>query len=397
MDVIQEHPKMSGSALAVTDPVIPCPRCGISIPISQAIAARIRAELESAMREEHERRLRAAVEEAVARSRDEHARAVADLRNQLAEQRRKAQEAQDRELALLKRTRELEERARELDLEVARRVDEQSKRIEEEIRKTAGEEHALKLKEKEKQIEELKALLEEAKRKSEQGSLERQGEVLELDLEEVLRRSFPQDVIRPVPKGVRGADLVQEVRDEAFRPCGTIIWESKNAKLWNPAWIEKLKDDQRAAGASLAVLVSVTLPEGMRSFGLVEGVWVTGIGFYLPLAVALREQLIRVAFARKAAEGMHEKMEALYSYLSGDEFRHRVEAIVETFSAMQAQLARERRAMEKLWKEREKQIERVITNTVGMYGALRGIVGAKLPEIPALELEAIATPEDTDS
>jgi hypothetical protein len=130
---------------------------------------------------------------------------------------------------------------------------------------------------------------------------------------------------------------------------------------------------------------------------LVNGVWVTSIGSSLPLAVALREQLIRVAFARKAAEGMHEKMESLYAYLSGDEFRHRVEAIVETFGTMQDQLTKERRAMEKLWKEREKQIERLSLNTVDMYGAIRGIIGAKLPEIPALDLEAIAPPQDSAS
>jgi hypothetical protein len=147
----------------------------------------------------------------------------------------------------------------------------------------------------------------------------------------------------------------------------------------------------------VAVLVSVSLPDGIDSFGLLNGVWVCSIACYLPLAVALREQLIRVTFARKAAEGMHDKMESLYAYLSGDEFRHRVEAIVETFRTMEDQLARERRAMEKLWKEREKQIERLSLNTVGMYGAIRGIIGAKLPEIPALDLEAIALPQEPAS
>lgn len=145
------------------------------------------------------------------------------------------------------------------------------------------------------------------------------------------------------------------------------------------------------------MLVSVSLPDGIDSFGLVNGVWVVSIGCLVPLAAALREQLIRVAFARKAAEGMHEKMESLYRYLSGDEFRQRVEANIDTFRAMQDQLARERRAMEKLWKEREKQIERLVTNTVGMYGSIRGIIGAKLPEIPALDLEAIAGSEGAES
>jgi hypothetical protein len=376
--------------MSLADPIIQCPGCGTSIPVSEAIASRIRVEVEATLHEEYERRLRAAVQQARAESHDEYERTAADLVNQVVEQRHKAEEAQKRELVLLKRTRELEERQQELDLEVARRVAAEKNQIEEELRRTAAEQYSLKLKEKDSQIDDLKALLEEARRKSEQGSQERQGEVLEWNLEEVLERSFPQDVIRPVPKGMRGADLIQEVRDGALQGCGSIIWESKNTKQWSSNWPEKLKDDQRAAGASVAVLVSMALPEAIGSFGLMDGVWVSSIGCYLPVAVALREQLIRVAFARKAAEGMHDKMESLYAYLSGDEFRDRVEAIVETFGAMQDQLARERRAMEKLWKEREKQIERLSLNTVGMYGAIRGIIGAKLPEIPALTLEGVA-------
>jgi hypothetical protein len=397
MELRPDQRKAAERKSDAADPVIQCPACGTSIPVSAAIASHIRGEVEETLQEEYKRRLRVAVQQARAESHEEYERAAADLVNQVVEQRRKAEEAQKRELALLKRTRELEERQQELDLEVARLVDAEKKQIEEELRRVAAEQHSLKLKEKDKQIEDLKALLEEARRKSEQGSQERQGEVLELDLEAVLERSFPHDVIHPVPKGMRGADLIQEVRDSALQPCGSIIWETKNTKQWSPNWPEKLKDDQRASGASVAILVSVSLPEGMGSFGLVDGVWVSGLGCYLPLAVALREQLIRVAFARKAAEGMHDKMESLYAYLSGDEFRERVEAIVETFGAMEDQLARERRAMEKLWKEREKQIERVVLNTVGMYGSIRGIIGAKLPEIPALDLEAIAPPQDSAS
>jgi hypothetical protein len=393
---LERSGKASG-VMSLADPVIQCPGCGTSIPVSEAIASRIREEMEATLHEEYQRRLRTAVQQARAESHEEYERAAADLVNQVVEQRRRAEEAQKRELALLKRARELEERQQQVDLEIARRVDAEKSRIEEELRRVAAEQYSLKLKEKDSQIGDLKSLLEEARRKSEQGSQERQGEVLELDLEETLQRNFPCDLIRPVPKGMRGADLIQEVRDGALQPCGTIIWESKNTRQWSASWIEKLKDDQRAAAASVAILVSVSLPEGVGSFGLVDGVWVSSIGCYLPLAVALREQLIRVAFARKAAEGMHDKMESLYAYLSGDEFRQRVEASVETFRAMQDQLSRERRAMEKLWKEREKQIERVVVNMVGMYGSIRGIIGAKLPEIPALDLEAIAAPQDSES
>jgi hypothetical protein len=354
----------------------------------------VRAAVETDLKRAYEAQLQSAVRQAESRAKEQSAQDLKLLREQLTDQERKTREAQEAELALRKEKATLEARARELDLEVARKVDAEKQKLEEQIRKLAADEQALKLKEKDKQIEDLKALLEEARRKSEQGSQERQGEVLELDLEAALARAFPQDEIRPVPKGMRGADVIQEVRDGGLRPCGTIIWETKRTKAWSPGWLAKLKDDQREAGASVAVLVSVTLPEDIRAFGLVDGVWVASLACYLPLAIALREQLIRVAFARAAAQGMSDKMEALYRYLSGDEFRHRVEALVETFKAMEEQLAKERRAMEKLWAERAKQIERLMTNTVGMYGAIRGVIGGQLPEIPALDLGALPSPEE---
>ncbi len=378
----------------MTMSTIQCPTCGATIPLTEALMTQVRATVETDVKRQYEAQLQSAVKQAESRAKEQSEQDLRLLREQLAEQERKTREAQAAELALRKEKAALEARARELDLEVARKVDAEKQKLEEQIRKLAADEQALKLKEKDKQIEDLKALLEEARRKSEQGSQERQGEVLELDLEAALARSFPQDEIRPVPKGMRGADVIQTVRDAHLRPCGTIIWEAKNTKAWSPAWLAKLKDDQRAVGAGVAVLVSVSLPEDVRTFKLVDGVWVASLSCYLPLATALREQLLRVAFAQASAQGMSEKMEALYRYLSGDEFRHRVEALLETFTAMRAQLAKERTAMEKLWNERAKQIERLVTNTAGMYGAIRGAIGSQLPEIPALDLEALPQPEE---
>ena len=225
--------------------------------------------------------------------------------------------------------------------------------------KQFSEESNLKLKEKQKQIDDLRKSLEEAKRKSEQGSMEIQGEVLELDLEQTLHSQFIHDVITPVPKGIKGADVIQEVRDASLNECGKIIWEAKNTKKWSPQWLQKLKDDQREIGANIALLVSVALPDGINSFGMIDGVWVTDIQSYKPLASALREQLIQVSFARNASQGKSEKMDVMFNYLSGDEFRQRVEAIVDTFSDMHDQLNKEKRAMERIWKEREKQIQRI--------------------------------------
>ena len=364
---------------------------------NRTLTERVRAEVEQALREEEEARLRAAVVQAEARARNQSEQELKLLQEQCAGQQQKLTQAQEAELALRKEKAALEERQRELDLEVARKLDAEKRHLEENIRRTVSEEHTLKLKEKEKQIEGLRQALEDARRKSEQGSQETQGEVLELDLESVLAARFPADEIKAVKKGARGADLIQVVRNVALEPCGTIIWEAKNARNWSAAWIAKLKDDQREAGAGLAVLVSTALPDGIRGFGFLDGVWVADLVSYPAVAVALRQQLVEVVRARAITTGVSAKMELLYNYLSGHEFRHRVEAIVETFTAMQAQLARERRAMEKQWAEREKQIERVITSTTGMYGALVGIMGQGLPAFPALELDEPRLLEDHDA
>lgn len=378
----------------MTETVITCPNCNHPIPLTDTLTGQLRRDIEAQLKLDQEKHIKAAVAAAESRMRDQSGQDLKLLSEQLAEQQAKTRAAQQAELALRRDKAALEERGRELDLEVARKVDAEKQRLEESIRKTVGEEQSLKVREKDKQIDDLKKLLDEAKRKSEQGSQETQGEVLELDIQAMLERRFPHDLIKPVPKGVRGADLIQEVRDGAVRPCGSIVWETKNTRHWQPGWLAKLKEDQRAAGANLAVLVSVALPDGFSEFGQIDGVWIASLRAWPALATALREQLIQVAFAHAASESKNEKMEMMYRYLAGDQFCSRVQGIVEAFTEMQDQVNRERRAMERLWKEREKQIERVITNTVGMYGEMRGIVGATMPEIPALALDGVGRVED---
>lgn len=404
----------------MNETMLRCPACGHAFPLTEAVAEQLRGEVEATLAARHEATMRELTERlAQAETRElqlrrrtlelEQAQATAlertrleleqklraetdarvkQLQQQLESIRKERDAAQAAELALRQRQEALAAREKQLDLEVARRADEKRREWELQVRQLAAEEHQLKLREKDKTIDDLKRLLEEARRKSEQGSQELQGEVLELDIQAALAAQFPRDLIRPVPKGAQGADLLQEVRDRALQPCGLIIWETKNTKHWQPAWIAKLKDDQRACGAALAVLVSAALPPDARGgFACLDGVWVVGLNAWPALAVALREQLLQVAFARNAATGMNEKMEALYRYLSGDAFRHKVEAIVEAFAAMKEQLERERRAMERIWKERERQLERVIGATAGMYGELRGTIGQSLRPIPALELD----------
>jgi hypothetical protein len=353
---------------------------------AQAIE-RARLELEARLRAESEARARELVAQAETRARNQSALEVEQLQRQLAEEQARAQAARARELELTRQAAELARKQQELDLELERRLAAARSTDERRLRELIGQEQSLKLAERDKQIEDMKKVIDELQRKSQQGSQELQGEVLELDIEAALRGQFPHDHIAPVPKGVAGADLIQEVRSAHGQTCGRIVWETKNTKHWSPAWLGKLKDDTRAVNGSLAVLVSTVLPEGVHEFGLVDGVWVASRRAWPALAVALREQLVQVAFAHAAAEGKQEKMDVLYRYLAGDDFRHKVGGIVEAFTALQEQLARERRAMERIWKEREKQIERVILNTVGMYGEMRGILGGSLPEIPALGLD----------
>lgn len=324
-------------------------------------------------------------QEALLKAREAVALELSERDAALSEAKAKLQQAQQAELELRKRARELEEQKRELDLTVARKIDEEREKVRQQAKKEAAEERALKEAEKDKLIEDLRKQIGELQRKSEQGSQQAQGEVLELELEQLLRRQFPFDEIVPVPKGVHGGDVLQHVHDANGTPCGTILWESKRTKAWSDGWLPKLRDDQRAAKAQLAVLASVELPKGLNTFDYIDGVWVTSRACALGLAAALRAGLIEVAAAKRALEGRQSKMEVLYNYLSGPEFRHRVQGIVEAFVTLREDLETEKRAMQRQWAKREKQLERAVANTAGLYGDLSGIIGASLPQIESLE------------
>lgn len=326
-------------------------------------------------------------QEAAKKLQTQHTTEIAELNAILKTREKDIEDFRKQEMELRKRQRELEDSKKSLELEVARKVDEEREKIREDAVKKADEEHRLKDLEKDKVINDLRSSLEDMKRRAEQGSMETQGEVLEQDFEAQLKAFFPNDDIQPVPKGIRGADLVQIVRTPFGGECGILLWETKNTKAWSTQWIPKLKDDMIEIRAAIAILVSVVLPEGMARFGQVDGVWVSDPLSSIPLAAALREQLIAVNRERTASIGKNEKMEALYQYLAGVEFKQKIEGIVEAFTSMQDQLNKERRAMEKHWKQREKQIERVIKNTVGLYGDMQGIIGGQIPAISALELD----------
>ena len=246
----------------------------------------------------------------------------------------------------------------------------------------------LKQRELEKQRDDAKKVAEDLQRKMGQGSQQTQGEVLELILERELASRFVSDRISPISKGVFGADVVQDVLSADGRRAGSITWETKNAQNWNPKWLDKLRADMIANKSEFGVLVSTVLPEGVKHFGLVDGLWVCDLTVWPVLATTLRQQLLALTAARLSAEGRDKKMEILYRYLTGPEFRERVNAILGIFVGMKEQLEREKRALIKHWSAREKQIETVVDGLSGMYGDLQGIIGsASLPEISSLKLE----------
>ena len=308
------------------------------------------------------------------------------LEEQLKEKEARLNEAQTNEIELRKEKNRLAQEKKDFELEKQRQLDEERKSIEESAAKKAAEAEQFKIAQLEKKLNDALRVNEEQKRKLEQGSQQMQGEVLELELEELLKREFPHDEIVAVPKGVHGVDIIQKVFDMSGQPCGQIAWESKKTKGWQENWVQKLKDNQRRIKADLAVIVSSILPAGVDGFIFRDTIWICDVKYTLALATALRMNLLSIARERGMSEGKNEKMEILYSYLTGVEFRQRVEAIVEAFTAMQDGLKKERLAYEKIWSEREKQIHKVISNTVGMYGDISGLV--TLPQIKTLELES---------
>jgi hypothetical protein len=314
------------------------------------------------------------------------------LKQSAEENEEKLKTARQKELEFLKKEQEIKNKEQELEIILQKKLLQersllvQQIRKEEETRNSLKEtEYQLKLKELEKKLEDQQKLAEEMKRKAEQGSMQLQGEVQELLLEEMLRDYFPYDSIGEVGKGVEGADCIQVVRNHIGADCGKIIFESKRTKTFNAAWIEKLKTDMRNKQADVAILVTQAYPKDMNCFGERDGVWICSFSEVVALTTALRHTIIRIAETKKAEENKGEKMQMLYTYLTGIEFRQQIETIVEGFLSMKNSISKERIQMEKLWKEREKQLERVLLSTSGLYGSIKGIAGSSIGQIPLLE------------
>ena len=317
---------------------------------------------------------------------DEQSESMALLQKQLEEKSNQVKELNVAKAQIGQLQREKEEMESAIMAKAELALNDKLKLEKEKIQKATDEQNELKLRQKDEQLRQLQEQLQIAQRKAEQGSMQLQGEVQELAIEEWLKEKFPFDTIDEVKKGARGADCMQIVHTRESQNCGKIYYESKRTKDFQRSWIEKFKADMREKGADIGVLVTDVMPSDMQRMGLYEGIWICSFEEFKGLSAVLREQIIKIHHAMKSQENKTDKMSLLYGFLTSNEFKMQIEAIVEAFTTMQSDLDSEKRSMQRIWKQREKQIEKVLDNTINMYGSIRGIAGNAIGNIKALEL-----------
>jgi hypothetical protein len=373
---------------------VTCPECHKDFPLNESLT-------QSLIGDAVDQRL-AAERDSLTKHAEQKAESAFAVRLSIAEEAlagkdTKLKEAQAKELTVLREQKRLEEDKRELELQIERRLHDERHAVRQAALKEGEEQYQLKLAEKDKLIGDMRKQVEELRRKSDQGSQQLQGEVLELTVEERLRTHFPLDTIEPVQKGRAGADVLQKVVGPGGLRCGTILWESKRTKSWSDDWLAKNRQDQREVGAHVGVIISTAMPVGIDTFDQLETVWVGTITCILPLAKALRMTLIETALVKLAAQGRDGKMEAALEYLTGPQFRQRVSAIVESCVGMHETLEAEKRAFHRTWAKRQKHLELLMTSTAQMYGDFQGIVGKSMPEVQGLSLTLLeGDPFDED-
>lgn len=372
---------------------IKCPNCGHEFEPTDTIRDEIQKELRSQMEDwkkkkekefdEQRKKEQQQIEESTRKKiSTDYENKLNLLQQEQKENQEKLKEARQKEADYLRKEMELKNREAEIDLTVQKQLQRDREKLAEDIRKIEEQkvaaretEYQMRMKELEKQLDDQKKLAEEMRRKAEQGSSQLQGEVQELALEEMLRLAFPFDLVSEVGKGKRGADCIQTVRNNFGQECGKIIYESKRATSWGADWIEKLKADMRANGADIAVIVTRTMPKDMDCFGLKDGVWICSFSEVKPMAALLRDGVIKVNAAAKTNDNRGDKMQLLYDYLLSNEFSEQWKAIREGFASMKQSIQKEREAMERLWKSREKQLEKVLLSAAHIRGSIEGIAG----------------------
>ncbi len=384
----------------MVEPTITCPSCKKEIKLTESLTAPVieatRREMEQSLIHERKKIKEEEVQKAkqvIATDMNEKNALILDLESAIKTKNKKLEDAQKSQAEVLRKQRELDDAKREIDLTIEQRVQKDLVLAREKARKEAEDAANLKVIEQQQTILSMQTQIDALKRKSEQGSQQLQGEAQELQLEAFLMDRFPRDQIHPVPKGEFGGDVVQRIFNNLGQSCGTILWESKRTKNWSDGWLLKLREDQRAAKADIAIIVSQALPKNVETFDWVDGVWVTNPQLAIPVAMVLRSGLLEIASARQATQGQHTKMEQVYKYLTGPIFRQRIEALVENFSTMQDDLQKEKKVMTRQWAKREAQLNRMMESTSGMYGDFQGIAANTLQEIDGLEFHALEGPE----
>ena len=371
---------------------ITCPNCGHQFELNESIKTEVEKELRGKMvdwqkkKEEDFENQKTAIETAAQKKATDTF--TVQLKMLEEESRSKTlllQDVEKKQLELLRDKSALEEKQKNFELELEKRLLQSKKEIEDSAVKKEQEIFDLKMKEKDTLLESMQKNIDDLKRKSEQGSMQLQGESQELLLEDLLKEKYPFDLVEEVGKGVQGADCTQTVRNNIGEPAGKIIYESKRTKAWSNSWIDKLKADQRATGADIAVLVTQAFPSGITGFTEINGIMVCSFSEIGTISYLVRQGILQVYAANKGKENKGEKMIMLYDYLTGTEFKGQIEAIVEGFMAMKQGITREKAQMTRVWTEREKQLEKVLLNTSSMYGSVKGIAGASVSDIPLLE------------
>jgi hypothetical protein len=358
---------------------IKCPYCDKSFEPTEAFKHELEDTLLKEAEEKHQRQLGVVRQETLEKVRGEYAAEARDRDSQ-------NKELRDQMSELLKQNREMKSKDEQREIEFQKRLTEEQDLIKRKAKDEAFTESQLQMAQKDKQLDDLRKQLTEAQRKAEQGSQQNQGEVQELILQDLLHSEFPMDEIKEVPKGVDGADVIQIVRNRSGATCGTIVWESKNTKAWSTAWTAKLKNDQRTLKAELAVIVSKVLPENIKHFGLLDGIWLADLESAIGLACSLRQQLLEIHVAKSMVANMNSKAEVVYGYLTSNEFKQRIEVWVEYFKQRRDEIDKERAYFNKKWEKETRSIQLVFNNTSGIYGDLQGLIGNALPKVSYFEL-----------
>ncbi|PJB88820.1 DUF2130 domain-containing protein [Candidatus Roizmanbacteria bacterium CG_4_9_14_0_8_um_filter_34_12] len=367
-----------------------CPHCKKPIPLTEALSHQLQEKYQTEYRQKYfdavkkkEHELTETLKIKIAKEMEMQ---LKDKANEIDDLRKQNKQLQEQFLELNRLIRSLKTENEQKNIEMEKKLIVEQEKIREEEKKRQDETYRMKMLEYDKKLQDALKTNDDLKRKLEQGSQQTQGEVLELELENILKQEFPYDEISPVAKGVKGGDIIQTIKNQSGRDCGKVIWEMKRTKAWSEGWVSKLKEDQRQVKADVSILITQVLPNNIKNFGLYHDVWVGGFDAIIGLAMAVRSSLISLAGIKQSMVGKAEKKEILWNYLTGIEFRQRVEAIYEAYQQQRIEIQKERDWFTKKWAKEEKNTQLVLENILGMHGDLEGIVGKTLPEIKGLKM-----------